>query len=138
MTKYPNATASQIAEIAERSELDSFCSPTSDDCTLVAQALNHIFDIDSYYVATEPAQKYSRPSHIAVIKNGTIIDANGILNEECMRSYAVSGLKKHEIERADCGPVDTSLFEKNNLGEQDSQLFNDIKREIKDVSEKVL
>lgn len=138
MVKYSNTTASQIAEIVNQSELESFCSPTSDHCTYVAYALNDIFDIDSYYVAVEPGQKYRRPAHIAVVKNGVIIDSTGVVSQEYMKDYAVSGLKADEIEKADWGQADTGLLDQEDLNDGDSQLLSNIKDEIIRVSEDIL
>lgn len=138
MVKYPDATASQIAEILERSDLN-FCRPTSGHCTYVAKALNDLFSVDKYYVAVEgPHQKYSRPAHIAVMKNGTIIDAEGIQSEEYMRNYAVAGLKQNEVHKADWGPAKLSLLENMSWGDGETQLIDDIKNEIIRVSEEFL
>jgi hypothetical protein len=137
MVVYPNATASQIAEIVKRSDL-GFCEPTSDHCRCVAIVLDNLFDTDGYYVAIEPAQRYTRPAHVAVIVDGQIIDSTGIVSEEYMKDYAISGLKSDEVSEADWGEAGLGLFDKMNLNEGETQLLNDIKNEIKKVSEDVL
>lgn len=130
------STAGEIAEIVERADLDSVCQPTSSHCTVVAIALRDLFDIDGYYVAVEgPYQPYSRPAHIAVIKDGKIIDATGIVSEEYMQDYAISGLKADEIDEAVWEPIELGLFETKNSGKVEGQLLDSIKDEITKVIE---
>lgn len=104
--------------------MDSFCSPTSAHCTYVARVCNKLFDLDNYYVAVEPGQKYSRPAHIAVVKDNVIIDAKGKQSEGVMKDYATAGLRGDEIERADWG--------KAGLGEQ--ELLEKLERHISYVA----
>jgi hypothetical protein len=128
-------SATEIAEIIEQADL-SFCQPTSGHCTVVAMAIRDLFDIDGYYVAVEgPHQKYSRPAHVAVMKDGVIIDATGVVSEEYMKDYAIAGLKRDEIDKAQWGPANLGLFERtrDSLGEGRTQLLNNIKSEIRKI-----
>jgi hypothetical protein len=129
-------SATEIAEILEQADLDSTCQPTSGHCTVVAMAIHDLFDIDGYYVAVEgPHQKYSRPAHVAVMKDGVIIDATGVVSEEYMKDYAIAGLKRDEIDKAQWGPANLGLFERtrDSLGEGRTQLLNNIKSEIRKI-----
>jgi hypothetical protein len=128
-------SATEIAEIIEQTDL-SFCQPTSGHCTVVAMAIRDLFNVDGYYVAVEgPNQKYSRPAHVAVMKNGVIIDATGVVDEEYMKDYAIAGLKRDEIDKAQWGPANLGLFERtrDSLGEGRTQLLDDIKNKIAEI-----
>ena len=128
-----DVSAEKIADVVKSAELSQICNPTSGNCVEVAIAINEIFEIDYYYVALQPGQKPTRPAHIAVMKNGTIIDASGTVSEGRMRSYATAGLKQDEIERADWGPADTSLFENYRRGDGGQQLIDNIIEQIESV-----
>lgn len=131
-------SAIEVAEIVKQAHLDSICQPTSGHCTVVAMAIRDLFDIDGYYVAVEgPHQKFSRPAHVAAMKDGMIIDATGVVSEEYMKDYAIAGLKRDEIDKAQWGPANLGLFERtrDSLGEGRTQLLDDIKDEITEVTE---
>lgn len=118
----------KIISRVQKADLQQICKPTSGNCVEVAVAISEVFEVDSYYVALEPRQKPTRPTHIAVVKDGTIIDGTGEVSKERMREYATSGLKREEVKRADWGPASLSLFENC----KDSQgLTNEIIRKLR-------
>lgn len=73
-SEYPKATADDIIKVVEKSNLEKCCSPTRGHCVYVARALADLFDVDSAYVSVMPGQKYNRPAHMAVMKDGVLID----------------------------------------------------------------
>lgn len=107
----------EIISRVQQANLQQICDPTSGNCVEVAVGINEVFEVDSYYVALEPGQKPTRPAHIAVVKDGTIIDGTGVISEERMREYATAGLKREEVERADWGSASLSLFENYKNGQ---------------------
>lgn len=140
VTEFPDAEAEDIIKVMEKCSWDDIgCEATSGHCTYVARALVIVFDIDAYYVSLEPGQKPSRPAHCAVVKDDVIIDGRGEQTEEDMETYAIDGLTKNEIERADWGPANLSLFQKpRELGDGKQELMDKILNEIQSTANKYL
>lgn len=121
----------EIISRVQQANLQQICNPTSGNCVEVAVAISEVFEVDSYYVALEPGQKPTRPAHIAVVKDGTIIDGTGKISEKRMKEYATAGLKREEVKMADWGQASLSLFENYNGDQCGQKLMDKITRKLK-------
>ena len=107
---YPNVHTERVIDFCEWIPTDGR-QPTTGNCTVWGLALHSIFQADSYYVATEPAQKQKRPAHIAIVRDGRIIDGTGERTEHDMKQYAVAGVRREHVGMCDWGPASLSLFD---------------------------